>query len=270
MFAYKCIVAYEGTRYKGWQKQGNTQNTIQEKIETVLTKLIGESIEIAASGRTDAGVHATGQVFHFHTSKNLADCATTKTASYSEFLSAINTYLPKDIRILQMESCSLRFHARLHAKQKTYQYQIDTSPYGNPFLQHYAHAISTSLDISAMQQAACYLIGTHDFKSFTSNKRMKKSSVRTLYRITILPDDAKQLLTLTFVGDGFLYNMVRILTGTLIEVGLGLRSPDTIPSILEGCDRSLAGHTAPPQGLSLLSVSYDDADTKMKASNQTD
>lgn len=251
MYAYKCITAYEGTRYNGWQKQGNTANTVQEKIEKILSKMIGEPVEIMASGRTDAGVHALGQVFHFHCPKDLLPNNTSST-----FLTELNGYLPKDIRILSLDACPERFHARLNAQKKTYQYRIDTSAYGNLFLRNTSHHIATPLDTTAMKKGAGYLLGTHDFKSFCSNKRMKKSSIRTIYDIRIEEDEQGQLLLLTFTGNGFLYNMVRILSGTLIEIGLGLRRPEDIPSILKGCDRGLAGHTAPAKGLFLVSVSY--------------
>ncbi len=251
MNAYKCITAYEGTRYNGWQKQGNTNNTIQGKIEEILSRMIEEPIEIAGSGRTDAGVHALGQVFHFHCEKDLFG-----NTSKEKFLTEWNSHLPKDIRILSIEPCEPRFHARLNAREKTYQYRIDTSLYGNLFLRNTTHHIAGSLDVDAIQKGAGYLTGTHDFKSFCSNKRLKKSSVRTIYDIQITEDIENQLLLFTFTGNGFLYNMVRILSGTLIEIGLGLRKPEEIPAILEGCDRGLAGHTAPAQGLFLMSVSY--------------
>lgn len=251
MYSYKCLTAYEGTRYNGWQKQGNTDNTIQGKIEEILSKMIGEPVEITASGRTDAGVHALGQVFHFHCSKNLLE----KNSS-DEFLAELNGYLPKDIRIPVMEACSDRFHARLNAVKKTYQYQIDISQYGNLFLRNTAHHIAAPMDIDAIRKGASLLLGTHDFKSFCSNKRLKKSSIRTLYDIQIKEDKANKILLFTFTGNGFLYNMVRILSGTLIEIGLGLRSPEEIPVILNGCDRGLAGHTAPAKGLFLIHVYY--------------
>ncbi len=253
MFAYKCIVSYEGTRYNGWQKQGNTSNTIQGKIEEILSKMLACPIEIAGSGRTDAGVHALGQVFHFH-----CDTALFENGDSSLFLATLNNHLPKDIRILSIEDCSLRFHARLNAKQKTYQYRIDTSPYGNVFLRNVSHHVPTSLNIPAMKKGAGYLLGTHDFKSFCSNKRMKKSSIRTIYEIEFTENPVEHTLTITYTGNGFLYNMVRILTGTLIEIGLGLRTPDDLPTVLEGGNRGLAGHTAPAKGLFLLSVNYSE------------
>lgn len=246
MNAYKCIVSYDGTRYNGWQKQGNTEHTIQGKIESVLSKQLNEVIDIHGSGRTDAGVHALGQVFHFHTNAKPNEIT---------LLEDCNTFLPKDIRILSLESCDERFHARLNATQKTYQYHIDISKFGNVFLRNTAHHIPTPLDIDAMKEAANLLIGTHDFKSFCSNKRFKKSSIRTLFSIDIEKKD-EQLLLLTYTGNGFLYNMVRILTGTLIEIGLGIRDAKEIPSILEGCNRGLAGHTAPAKGLFLVEVQY--------------
>ncbi len=254
MFAYKCIISYDGTRYNGWQKQGNTSNTIQEKIETILSKMLDVPIEINGSGRTDAGVHALGQVFHFHCGMDILE-------EYlpQDFLLTVNSFLPKDIRILSIDTCDLRFHARLNALQKTYRYQIDISPFGNLFLRNTSHHIPQPLDIAAMQTGADYLLGTHDFKSFCSNKRMKKSSIRTIHKIDICMDSTNKLLLLSYTGNGFLYNMVRIMTGTLIEIGLGVRQPEDILVALEGCDRGLAGHTAPPQGLFLVSVSYSDS-----------
>lgn len=252
MNTYKCITAYEGTRYNGWQKQGNTANTIQGKLEETFSKMLSEPIEITGSGRTDAGVHALGQVFHFHCIKNLSNHS-----GYSDFLSEINGYLPKDIRILSIAPCSDRFHARLNAVQKTYQYRIDRSVYGNLFLRTTTHHIPEPLDISAIKKGARLLTGTHDFKSFCSNKQMKKSSIRTIYEINIEEDLEQHLLFFTFTGNGFLYNMVRILSGTLIEIGLGIRTPEEIPAILTGCSRGLAGHTAPAKGLFLMSVSYE-------------
>lgn len=247
MNSYKCIVSYEGTRYNGWQKQGNTHNTIQEKIQQTISKLINEDIEITGSGRTDAGVHALGQVFHFHCESVLSE---------DEFLENINRYLPKDIRILSMAPCDHRFHARLNAIGKTYCYHIDTSLYGNLFIRNTSHHVPSPLNLDAMKMGAEYLLGTHDFKSFCSNKNFKKSGIRTIYDIDITHDSVNNLLTITYKGNGFLYNMVRILTGTLIEIGLGLRSPEEIPAILQGQNRGLAGHTAPGKGLFLVSVDY--------------
>lgn len=246
MYSYKCITTYNGKRYNGWQKQGNTSNTIQEKIENTLSRMFNEPIDIIGSGRTDAGVHALGQVFNFK-------CATEISGT---FLSDINGFLPQDIRILSCEKCSERFHSRLNAREKIYQYRIDTSLYGNPFLHDTTHNVPTPLDIDAMKKGASYLIGTHDFKSFCSNKRMKKSSIRTIFDITFEQNTDEDLLLITYRGNGFLYNMVRIMTGTLIEIGLGIRNPDDIITALDNPDRSLAGHTAPAKGLFLMEVIY--------------
>jgi tRNA pseudouridine38-40 synthase len=247
MYSYKCETTYNGTRYNGWQKQGNTSNTIQGKIEDTLSRMLNEPVEITGSGRTDAGVHALCQVFHFHCSKELSE----------SFLDEINGYLPKDIRIISCTPCSERFHARLNAAGKTYQYHIDTSAYGNPFLRDTAHHIPEPLDINAMKKGADLLCGTHDFKSFCTNKRMKKSSIRTIYDIKIEQQKDNGLLLITFHGNGFLYNMVRIMVGTLIEIGLGIRNPETINDAFDGLDRSLAVHTAPAKGLFLINVDYD-------------
>lgn len=246
MYSYKCIVTYNGKRYNGWQRQGNTAGTIQEKLETTISRLLNEPVEIIGSGRTDAGVHALGQVFNFHCSTVLSE----------SFVNDINEFLPMDIRILSCEQCSDRFHARLNAASKIYRYRIDTSAYGNPFLRDTTHHVSAPLDIEAMKKGASYLTGTHDFKSFCSNKRMKKSSIRTIYDIQFEQLSSEELITITFHGNGFLYNMVRIMTGTLIEIGLGERSPEDIEKVLEGLDRSLAGHTAPANGLFLVEVIY--------------
>lgn len=251
MFAYKCIVCYDGSRYNGWQRQGNTSNTIQEKLETTLSKLIEETIEIQGAGRTDMGVHALGQVIHFHCKADIE-----MLFGLEIFLQKLNGFLPKDIRIVEISPCDIRFHARLNAKGKIYKYQIDMSSYGNVFLRTTANHISDKLDVAAMKKAANYLIGEHDFKSFTTNKRMKKSSVRTIYDISFEEDTKRELLTIRFNGNGFLYNMVRIIVGTLIEVGLGQREASLIPDILKVCDRSAAGHTAMPQGLFLEKVLY--------------
>lgn len=246
MYSYKCITTYNGSRYNGWQRQGNTSNTIQGKLEDTLSKMFDEIIEIAGSGRTDAGVHAVGQVFNFHCSIPVNE----------DFIDNINHFLPQDIRIVSCEECSDRFHSRLHAVEKVYQYRIDTSPYGNPFIRDTSHNVPTPLNIDAMKNGASYLIGTHDFKSFCSNKRMKKTSVRTINDIQFDELPNENLLLITYRGNGFLYNMVRIITGTLIEIGLGLRNPDDIPSVINGLDRSLAGHTAPAKGLFLMQVYY--------------
>lgn len=242
---YRMDIQYDGTRYGGWQKQKDTDNTIQGKIEEVLGRMCGTPVSIQGAGRTDAGVHARGQVANVFLD-------TDKTCE--EICRYLNQYLPEDIEITRVTKAEERFHSRLNAKEKVYQYRVVTGVHKNVFERKYQCPLHEDLDVKAMKQAAGYLEGTHDFKSFCSNKKMKKSSVRTIFCIEI--EDLGQEVKLTFTGNGFLYNMIRILAGTLIEVGRGERKPEEMPRILEGCDRSLAGFTAPARGLTLLEVRY--------------
>lgn len=242
---YRMDIQYDGTRYGGWQKQKDTDNTIQGKIEEVLGRMCGMPVSIQGAGRTDAGVHARGQVANVFLD-------TDKTCE--EICRYLNKYLPEDIEITRVTKAEERFHSRLNAKEKVYQYRVVTGVHKNVFERKYQCPLHEDLDVKAMQQAAGYLEGTHDFKSFCSNKKMKKSSVRTIFCIEI--EDLGQEVKLTFTGNGFLYNMVRILAGTLIEVGRGERRPEEMPEILEACDRSRAGFTAPARGLTLLEVRY--------------
>jgi tRNA pseudouridine38-40 synthase len=242
---YKMILQYEGTRYNGWQKQGNTQNTIQVTLEALLSELNGGIVEVNGSGRTDAGVHAMGQCASFKLDKAVA-C--------EEIKSYLNGKLNKDIRILSVECAEPRFHARLNAKAKTYVYRIFTGEKADVFQRHIAYHHSCNIDIEEIRRASRYFIGEHDFKAFCSNKRTKKSTVRTIYSIEV--DFDGELLTLSFRGNGFLYNMVRILSGTLLEVGTGEIKTDDIPAILDGLDRQKAGVTLPSGGLMLLEVEY--------------
>lgn len=243
---YKMIVQYDGTRYDGWQKQGNTDNTIQGKLEAILSKMAGMPVEVQGAGRTDAGVHAYGQTANFHLPKG---CVLTE-----DIRDYLNKYLPEDIGILEVEAADERFHSRLNAREKVYRYRMSTSSLKNVFERKYIYLLGEHLNVKAMEEAASELIGTHDFKSFCSNKRMKKSSVRKLNRIEFTEQEGE--LQITYTGEGFLYNMVRIITGTLIEVGQGKRSPKEMQEILEGKNRSLAGVTAPARGLCLVKVLY--------------
>ena len=249
----RCTIAYDGTKYDGWQRQGNTDNTIQGKIEHMFSKMLGAGIEIHGAGRTDAGVHAMGQVFHFYTETD---------RKLPELLRDANSYLPQDMSILSMQEMPQRFHSRLNAVSKWYRYVIDNNAYADVFSRRYAWHITDKLDTERMQQAAEQLAGTHDFKSFCANRRMKKSTVRTLYGIRIAAESfpaaayGAEKLCLDFYGDGFLYNMVRILAGTLVEAGLGQRAAQDMTAVLRGKDRELAGVTAPPQGLFLMKVGY--------------
>jgi tRNA pseudouridine38-40 synthase len=246
---YKIIVAYDGTRYKGWQIQTNTDMTIQGKLTGVLEQLAGHPVEVIGSGRTDAGVHAAGQVANFHIEEHFGK---------EEIFEALNRYLPEDIAVTAIEEVDARFHSRYQAQSKTYRYRIRTSPVGDVFARRFVYRYGQPLDVALMREAAQLLLGTHDFASFCGNKRMKKSTVRTITEIRITEQDGE--LRLDYTGDGFLQNMVRILTGTLIEVGRGERAPQSMTNILEAKNREAAGYTAPPQGLRLERVTYGKMD----------
>ena len=242
---FKITIQYDGSRYQGWQKQGSTQNTLQGKFEALLSRLAGEPVEIAASGRTDAGVHAYGQTASFHMDTAL---------SAQELMEKINLYLPEDVAVVECMEVDARFHARLNAKKKTYRYRVLNSSVPHVFDRKFVYQVPGKLDVEAMRAAASCLVGTHDFKSFTSAKKSKKSTVRTIEAIDIVQDGEE--IRFLFTGDGFLFHMVRILTGTLLEVGLLKRRPEDMTRILEACDRQEAGFLAPAQGLALMEVYY--------------
>ena len=236
---------YEGTRYQGWQKQESTDNTIQGKLEALLSKMAGTKVEIQGSGRTDAGVHAAGQVANFHLDTD---------QSPSQIMDYMNFYLPEDIAVISIEEVPERFHSRLNAKGKTYLYRVINSPVPHIFDRKYAWTVEEKLDVDAMRKAAAFLEGTHDYKAFTSLKKSKKSTVRTVERILIECVDDE--IRFTFRGDGFLYHMVRIMMGTLIEVGLHKKKPEEITGIFEKGLRENAGELVPAKGLTLLEVRY--------------
>ena len=242
---YKIIVQYDGTRYKGWQVQKSTDVTIQGKLQMVLSKLAGHPVEVIGSGRTDAGVHASGQVANFHIEEHF---------SKQQLMEAFWNFLPEDIAVIQIEEVDERFHSRFHAVSKTYSYRIRTSHVPSVFDRRYLYLYGEPLDVGLMEQAAQLLKGTHDFASFCGNKHMKKSTVRTITDISFVQKEDE--ITILYTGDGFLQNMIRILTGTLIEVGRGERSPKSMRTLLEAKKRELAGYTAPPQGLRLEQVEY--------------
>lgn len=246
---FKMLVQYDGARYNGWQKQGNTANTIQEKLEKVLMAMAGAPVEVIGSGRTDAGAHAKGQVANFHLQ---GDWQAEKITSY------LNQYLPKDIGIVSVCPVEERFHARHHATGKMYCYRcrVDTVP--NVFERNYYFDYQRPLSISHMKQGASYLVGKHDFKAFCANKRYKKSTVRTLYSIDIVEQNGEVFFY--FCGSGFLYNMVRILVGTLMDVGEGKIQPEKLLDILHSKKRENAGITVPACGLTLLTVYYEPID----------
>lgn len=241
----RLLIQYEGTRYQGWQRQESSENTIQGRLEKLLSQMCGEKIELQGSGRTDAGVHAMGQVANFHTNSSL---------STEEMTEYINSYLPQDIAVIQVTEAGERFHSRLNAAGKCYQYRVWNSAVPNVFLRRYALEYPQTLNMEAMQKAASGLLGEHDFKSFTSTKKGKKSTVRRIDRIDIVQEG--NLLTFTFTGNGFLYHMVRILMGTLLEVGEGKRSPDSMPELIAAKNREAAGPLVPAKGLILKEVYY--------------
>ena len=237
-------ICYDGTRYRGWQRLPGKDDTIQGKLETALSRILGEPIEISGSGRTDAGVHAKHQIANFH-------CECTMTPE--EILEQLRRYLPEDIGIHSCKDVSPRFHARLNAKEKTYLYRIWNSESPCVFDRRYVTVMPERLNLNAMQEAADYLCGEHDFSAFCGNAKMKKSTVRFLRRIAI--ERCGDEIRLYFTGNGFLHNMVRILTGTLVEVGRGERTPESIP-VLFGNKRAEAGFLAPAKGLCLEEVMY--------------
>ena len=242
---FKVTLQYEGTRYQGWQKQESTDNTIQGKLEALLSKMAGTKVEIQGSGRTDAGVHAAGQVANFHLDTD---------QSPSQIMDYMNFYLPEDIAVISIEEVPERFHSRLNAKGKTYLYRVINSPVPHIFDRKYAWTVEEKLDVDAMRKAAAFLEGTHDYKAFTSLKKSKKSTVRTVERILIECVDDE--IRFTFRGDGFLYHMIRIMMGTLIEVGLHKKKPEEITGIFEKGLRENAGELVPAKGLTLLEVRY--------------
>ncbi len=252
MINYKMRISYDGTRYKGWQRQKSTDQTIQGKIEAILKKQFGRDIEIDGSGRTDAGVHAACQVANFRLHEAEAELF----RGDPEGLTVLfNTYLPEDIAVLETKVASERFHSRLNAVEKTYVYRIQNSPIPNVFDRRYMYQLEDELDIDKMERAAKQLLGTHDFAAFCGNAKMKKSTVRNIYEIRI--ERIGQEVRFTYRGNGFLQNMVRILTGTLVEVGLGQKDPESMAGILASKTRSEAGAMMPACGLILWEVKYD-------------
>ena len=241
----KLLLQYEGTRYQGWQRQTASDNTIQGKLETLLSKMCGETIEISGSGRTDAGVHALGQVANFHTGSTMSE---------KEMLDYCNRYLPEDIAVIELKEAAPRFHSRLNAKGKRYCYRVINSDIPNVFWRRYAQEVPEILDVDAMREAAKLLCGEHDFKSFTSTKKSKKSTIRRIDEITI--EKEGDLITFVFTGSGFLHHMVRILMGTLLEVGMGKRTPESIPETINAGSREAAGPLVPAKGLTLVEVFY--------------
>ena len=245
MTNYKIILEFDGTRYSGWQRLKDNDNTIQGKIEDCLLKMTESPVKITGCGRTDAGVHAREYVANFHLNKDIP-------AQYiKEYL---NKYLPHDINVSSCEKADERFHSRLNVKQKTYVYRIWNSTEHNVFEHKYMYELNAKLDMEKMKAVAEILKGQHDFRGFCSNKNYKKSTVRTLYNILI--ENMGDEIRISYTGNGFLYNMVRILTGTLLDAGMGRIAEEDVKNIFDTGRRSDAGFTVPAKGLILTKVHY--------------
>ncbi|NTU24185.1 tRNA pseudouridine(38-40) synthase TruA [Brevibacillus sp. HB1.2] len=240
----RCVLAYDGTDFSGFQVQPD-QVTVQGEIEAALNRVTGEDIQVFGSGRTDAGVHARGQVIHFDTSSNIP---------MDKWRFVLNNQLPDSIVIRTVEEVDASFHARFDVQVKEYRYCIDNTPVADVFRHRYADHVRFPLDVYAMQQAAHYLVGEHDFTSFCSAKTYVEDKVRTVYGVTV--EKSGDEVWVTCRGNGFLYNMVRIIVGTLVEVGQGKRNPAELREILAACDREKAGKTAPAKGLIMWEVVY--------------
>lgn len=242
---YKLKVTYDGTRYKGWQRLGNTDNTIQGKIEAVLTKLFNEEIQITGASRTDGGVHALNQVANFKVKSKL---------SPKEIKDYLNHYLPEDISIHEVTIAGNQFHSRFKAGPKTYVYKIWNRDYRDVFLRKTSLHIAEELDINLMKEVADIFIGEHDFSAFTSAKSKTKSMIRNIFSISIGKNQG--MIEITFRGNGFLHNMVRRLVGAIIEVGLKKATIDDVKKALENKKSGIVGATAPALGLFLKNIEY--------------
>lgn len=242
----KLTIEYDGRRYLGWQRLGDSDKSIQGKIEHILSQLTGTKTEIIGSGRTDAGTHARGQVANFKTESDI---------TLEAMQEVLIKNLPQDIIVKKLEEVHDRFHSRYLASGKQYSYYVWNQTIPSAFERNYSYHYAEKLDLDKMQQAAQKLTGEHDFIGFSALKKTKKSTVRTIDKITIEKEGS--LLHLTFVGDGFLHKMVRIITGTLLEIGAGTLELEVIDEIFESGIRSDAGITVPSQGLFLDEVFYD-------------
>lgn len=241
----RLTLEYDGTRYHGWQRQRNAL-TLQEVVETALAKLTGEAVRLIGSGRTDAGVHARGQVANF---------ATTSALPLKAFLHGLNSLLPLDIVVFQVAEVPLSFHARYAARRKTYEYEMVNRPVRSPLHHRYAWWIAGHLDLDAMQEAAQTLLGEHDFSAFRAAGGRPGQAVRQV-RQAAWQSGADGRLIFTITANGFLRGMVRSLVGTMVEIGQGKHPAAFLQEVIEKRDRRLAGPTAPPQGLYLVEVEY--------------
>lgn len=237
-------ICYEGTRYRGWQRLGNSDNTIQGKLEQALSRILSEEIVVSASGRTDAGTHARWQTVSFKC-KSLMPC--------DEILAELRRYLPEDIGVYSCRNASPRFHARLNVKEKTYCYRLWNSDAPCVFDRRFVYQDSRPVDVEKMQIAASAFVGQHDFSAFCANTKMKKSTVRYISRFSI--EQVGNEIRFTVTGNGFLHHMVRIMVGTLLEIGRGERGVDSIYALFGG-NRAEAGELVPACGLCLMEVIY--------------
>ena len=240
----KLTIEYDGKDFNGWQKQPNKLN-IQGTIEKAIESIVGHEVTLTASGRTDAGVHAWGQVANFKTTSKIP---------IEKIAIAINSNLKKSIRIKEAEEVAERFHSRLSCRKKTYRYIINNSKQGTAIYRNLEYHVSNDLDIEKMNEAAKFFEGEHDFKAFKASGTSSKNSVRTIYSADVYKKDERVFIELT--GSGFLYNMVRIISGTLVEVGRGKLKPEDIPGIIKAQKRENAGKTLPAHGLYLVNVEY--------------
>ena len=240
----KLIIEYDGKQFNGWQKQPTKLN-IQGEIERAIGEITGEEIDLTASGRTDAGVHSLGQTANFKTNSNIP---------IEKFAIAINSKLKRSIVIKSAEEVDERFHSRLSCKEKTYRYVINNSEYGTAIYRNMEYCVPQKLDVETMQKAAKYFEGEHDFKAFKASGTSSKSSVRTIFKAEVTKHEDRIYIELT--GNGFLYNMVRIISGTLLDVGIGKIKPEEITEIIESKQRTRAGKTLPAHGLCLMEVNY--------------
>jgi tRNA pseudouridine38-40 synthase len=245
MRTLKLTIAYDGTRFVGWQRQSEGES-VQGLLEDALAKFEGAPVTVHGAGRTDAGVHALAQV---------ASARVTCRHDVATLTRALNAHLPEDVRVVSVEEVAADFHARFSARRKTYRYRIRNTPTADPFDRHFVWHIPEPLDLAAMKEAAAAVVGTHDFAAFQSAGGDSNGTVRTVSRSEI--GDTAGLVTYEIAGDGFLRHMVRALTGTLVDIGRGWRSPASMAPLLRGSSRSDAGPTAPPQGLFLVRVDYN-------------
>lgn len=239
-------VAYDGTDFVGWQIQ-NEGRTVEGELNKAINALTGETIEIIGASRTDSGVHAKGNVAVFDTES---------TVPADRFMYALNVFLPEDISVIESKEVAPDFHPRHCSSIKTYEYRIFVSRINDPLKRRYAYRFPTELDVNKMDEAAKYLIGEHDFKSFCCVRTQAETTVRKIYSADVFHDGDDIVIRVS--GAGFLYNMVRIIAGSLMEVGSGKKDPIHIKEVLEGTDRTLAGPTAEPQGLTLVNIEFAD------------